>query len=517
MRLVESPYYSDAALNVYIKVKALGLRLDGCTAGLKTLASYLELSPSTVKRGLAELRSPAPDGVIELPDSRRRSLPGGCGTTARRRVRPLTPNERYIWLPVVTSEHLRPRALRAYAVIAYCVVRNIPLTETVLANFLRHHSGRRAGRPITVEAAGRIVDELEESGWISLQRRAGHQGRHLFLVHDQPTGLSSVSDDPSGPPSDDPSLTYKEDLRIDRPENETPLVSPAVGEVQVEKQAKPVENRLATPRLSGTPGDDALRAGDKTTPSPKTPGTGAKPYRGPQPTFSPRVHAVLEPVRFLLSDVNAYMQRRIAREISRQIDDGMGVERLQARLTLRLARTMLEDIQDIGRWLLGVALPHWGCANPDCEAGVLWSTGMECRACRQFHLDRAADKRAAVARAAAAAAPRQIPEPRPAPPVRRIVEQCPNCHAPHHFGNSGLCKGCRPDEEPTQDPGPDAAISTGCPGRDGTCGRPAPNGLCWRCRVQWHNRPVPPQRVPQDTRQAPQHHVPTGTRHAPHP
>lgn len=144
MRIVESAYYSDAAVTVYMKIKALGVRKEACTAGLATLASYLGLSISTVQRGLAELRSPAPDGVIELPDSRRRTLRGGTGTTARRRVRAMWPNERFIWLPVAASERLRPRLLRAYAVISFAVVQNMPLTERELAGHLRHHSGPKA-------------------------------------------------------------------------------------------------------------------------------------------------------------------------------------------------------------------------------------------------------------------------------------------------------------------------------------------------------------------------------------
>ncbi|MFD3728542.1 hypothetical protein [Streptomyces sp. NPDC058671] len=480
MRLVESPHYADAALSVYMKVKALGLRPEGCTAGVATLASYLGVSPSTVQRGLAQLRAVAPDGVVELPDSRRRSLPGGCGTTARRRVRPLHPTERFIWLPVAASEHLRPRLLRAYAVIAYAVVRGIPLTEGVLADFLRHHSGRRAGQALTAEAAGRIVDELAASGWISVHRRAGSRGRHLFLVHDQQAPLSSVLDDRSGPQPDARSLANKEDLRIDRPENDAMPVSPAVGEVPVDKA---VDNRLAAARPTEAPGDHALRAGGTApAPSPTTHSDGKSPYRGPQLTFSPRLHTVLEPVRFLLTGVGAYVQRRIGQEIARQLDDGTEVRRLQARLAHRLARTLVADIRDPGRWLLGVALRRWGCADPDCEAGVLWSTGAECRACREVIAERAAHRRCTPPPTAPATTPSPT---RPAAEVRlRVVECCPECERPHHPGNSGLCAECRPRPGLTPVPGPPAAIGIACRGREGTCGRPAPRGLCWRCRAE---------------------------------
>ncbi|MFI1718271.1 hypothetical protein [Streptomyces litmocidini] len=504
MRLVESPHYTDAAVSVYIKVKALGLRPEGCTAGVATLASYLGLSASTVQRGLAQLRAPAPDGVIELPDSRRRSLPGGRGTTARRRVRPLRSTERFIWLPVAASEHLRPRLLRAYAVIAYAVMRNIPLTEGVLAGFLRHHSGPRAGRAITTEAAGRIIDELAASGWITVQRRAGAQGRHRFFVHAPQGKVSSVLDDRSGPDLGARSLAYKEDLKIDRPENEAASVSPAVGEVPVDKA---VDNRLVTPRLTGAPGDHALRAGRKTpAPSPTTHGTGANLYRGPQLTFSARLHAVLAPVRFLLPEINTYVQRRIGREIAHQLDDGAEVQRLRARLTQRLAQTLLADIRDPGRWLLGVALPRWGCADPDCESGTRWSTGAECRACRETITERLEARRETAGTdtaPASEAGPHSVPAARPAATVLRIVECCPDCDRPHLPGNSGRCASCRPHPAPAQAPAPAAMIGIGCQGRGGTCGRPAPRGLCWRCRVESETRPAEVKRAPAGTRQAP--------------
>ncbi|MFB7453887.1 hypothetical protein [Streptomyces sp. NPDC056194] len=504
MRLVESPHYADAALSVYMKVKALGLRPEGCTAGVATLASYLGVSPSTVQRGLAQLRATAPDGVVELPDSRRRSLPGGCGTTARRRVRPLRSAERFIWLPVAASEHLRPRLLRAYAVISYAVVRGIPLTEGVLADFLRHHSGRRAGQALTSEAAGRIVDELAASGWISVRRRAGSRGRHLFLVHDHQAGPSPVLDDRSGPQPDARSLANKEDLRIDRPENDAMPVSPAVGEVPVDKA---VDNRLATPHLTGAPGDHALRAGRKTpAPSPTTHGTGANLYQGPQLTFSARLHAVLAPVRFLLPEINTYVQRRIGQEIARQLDDGTEVQRLRARLTQRLAQTLLADIRDPGRWLLGVALPRWGCADPDCESGTRWSTGAECRACRETIMERVEARRETAATdtaPASEAGPHSVPAARPEATVLRIVECCPDCDRPHLPGNSGRCASCRPHPASVQDPVPAAVIGIGCQGRGGTCGRPAPRGLCWRCRIESETRPAEVKRVPAGTRQAP--------------
>ncbi|GBQ03500.1 hypothetical protein SSP531S_49750 [Streptomyces spongiicola] len=488
MRLVESPHYSDAALNVYIKVKALSVRREGCTASIDTLASYVGLSASTVQRGLAQLRATAPDGVVELPDSRRRSLPGGSGTTACRRVRLLPPAERYIWIPVVASEKLRPRLLRAYTVIAYAVTQGIPLSESDLAGFLRHHSGPRAGKPVTTEAAGRIIDELAAVGWISVWRRAGFQGRHLFLVHNDEHPETPALDDRSGSDVDDRSLANKEDLRIDRLENGGVPLSPAVGEVPVEAPAK---DRTDSPAPVNIQDHRALRAED-TAPAPKptvrrTPQTA---WSGPQLTFSPRLNSVLEPVRFLLSQVNTYVQRRIGREIARQLDDGYGPSRLRARLSQRLTQTLVADIRDPGRWLLGVALPRWGCADPDCESGVLWSTGTSCTACREVVAQRAAARRErATENTCADAHQDQDRRPRQHPAaVPRVLECCPDCERPHLPGGAGLCAECRMRTSTPPAAGPPRTPTTSavsrCRGRNGLCGRPAPHGLCWRCRTE---------------------------------
>jgi hypothetical protein len=116
-------------------------------------------------------------------------------------------------------------------------------------------------------------------------------------------------------------------------------------------------------------------------------------YDGPQLVLSARVYAVLEPVHGLLAQVdNTFVVRKIGREVARQLDTGTHPERLQHRLEQRYARVMSEDIRDAGRWLLGVALPRWGCGHQDCEAGTMWTTGKTCDVCADVVADRAAER-----------------------------------------------------------------------------------------------------------------------------
>ncbi|MFI6645711.1 hypothetical protein [Streptomyces sp. NPDC050504] len=384
MRLVESAHYADVALSVYIKVKALGRRPEGCTAGTRTLASYLGLSRSSVERGIAQLRRPGPDGVVELPVNQRRSLPGGCGTTARRRVRPMSGDERFVWLPVAVCEDLTPRQVRAYAVLRFAGLQGVPLTEGELAGHLRHHSGARASAPLSTAAAGRIVDSLEAAGWVTVRRRAGAQGRHCFIAHDSAAAPVSPEPSPSSdgcPPAVDSgegsgahpgegSLANKEDHRTDRPDDESRPAVPAVGETPVVEGSR---SREGSPSRKGARSPDGSRS--------RSERMSRRPYTGPPLTLHPRITEVLEPVRVLYERVNTFMQRRIAREVGRQLDLGHDTARLRHRLTLRFANVATDEIGDPARWLMGVALPRWGCGHHSCEAGVIWPSREPCGTC----------------------------------------------------------------------------------------------------------------------------------------
>ncbi|MFF4534043.1 hypothetical protein ACFY1P_32840 [Streptomyces sp. NPDC001407] len=506
MRLITAPQYADVAVSVYVKIAALASRPEGCTAATVTLAGYLGVSKSSVERGMTQLMRPGPDGVVEL-SSMRRSLPGGSGTSAVRRTRPLTATERFVWIPVAAAEDLTARQLRVYALLAYAQAQGIPVTESEIAGALRHHSGRRAGQPLTTAAAGEIVDALEAARWITVQRRAGARGRHRYITHDilpestaasacgQPSsptatpGRTSASGEGSGSPDGAGSLAYSEEPMTDRPDDERAPSSPAVGEVQV---SEGVENPDAHA------GDGlALRADDNHHPltnpltnpltAPLT--TPKRPYSGPELTISTRIHAVLEPVHWLYRQANVYVQRRIAREVGRQLRSGIDDARLRQRLTDRYARTMSDEIRDPGRWILGVGLPAWGCGIFDCEAGVLWGSGQRCPVCEEIVQDRR--------RAAMPPAPPVPRRPRPAIDVMPLAastvphSECRGCSCRIVEGDpvleDGLCQLCRARPGASAPaPMPTGAPEV-CTGWDGArCTRPALGtaGLCVRCRTR---------------------------------
>ena len=494
-RVVSSPSYPDAALSVYVKVAALGWRPEGCTAGVSVIAGYLRLSSSTVERGLRALSTPDPfDGVVELR-TRRRTKPGGTGTTAERQVRPVQRRERHVWVPVIAAELLEPRQLRAWAALAYADATGMAVSEAELGEILVHHSGKRAGLPIGPGAASAVVDSLEAHGWLKVRRREGWQGRHEYVVLGRPgavvpeavenfgageepgggVGECCGVGDGSGSRDSDGSPANKEDPQIDRCVNEGGLDSPAVGEAEVGTREAPVEN-LGTLPHSSADGGLALRA-DENSPRPKP--TSALPrerleYTGPELTFSARMAWIVEPVQWLLHQVKPYVQREFARELSAQMTLGAEPERLRARLEARFAATSPSEIRSVEGWLLKVAPVRWGCHDPRCESGVRWHSGEECQECLAVRMQRKAERERQELLAAG---------------------KCPGCLG--RLDQDARCWTCRPparvapaspgpaSEAPPSVPGPVARCRPDrCPGCGSWAEGRGADGRCRRCAVQ---------------------------------
>lgn len=377
LRLVIGAQYGDAALSVYVKVAALALRPEGCTARVATLAAYLGMSKSAVERGLRELRHPDDvDGLTEVPTVRR-TLPGGRGVSAHRVTRPLEAGELWVRIPVRAAEALTPRLLRLYTLLAYSTARSIPVAVAELGEMLRHHTGQRAGEPLGERQARRLVDELEATGWLTVHRRQGEHGRHAYETHRHPlhtVPAAAVIHDGSGAADHDGSLASREDHLTDRPSETN-----AVGGSRRRRStgSTPVDN------VPDTFGPGASRAARGNRPSSAPTGT----YNGPDLQLSPRVWRVLAPVRHELPGIRPFVMRRIARAIGAQLNEGTEEQRLAARIQRRYAAVLREDIRDMGAWLLAIGLVHRGCGVPSCEDSAVWTTGEPCGICaHQRHI-----------------------------------------------------------------------------------------------------------------------------------
>lgn len=397
LRLVVGAQYRDSALSAYIKIAALAMRADGCTAKVSVIAEYLGLSKSEVERALKQLANPDDvDGLVEVPTTRR-TLPGGRGQSAHRTVRQAAKDEHFVWIPVRAADALSPRLLRLYALIAYAAVRNQPLSVGDLGAMLYHHTGQKAGEHLGERQAARLLEELGATGWATVHRREGLQGRHAYEVHRHPLQAVQLEDiapdihDGSGLDDHDGSLTSREDPRTDRPVTRTGVGGGIRRRRPTgSKPARPVDNStLATFRGAG---HDEKRSN---TGRPEIVEAGGHLTR--------RSWQVLEPVHHLLPGLSAWVLRRIDAEIGRQLAHGTGMERLTARLTARYAST--ETPRDPGRWILGPGLVRRGCHHPDCESGTLWHTGQPCQVCFEDQAPAEAQQ------------PRPVPEP---PPVRPV-------------------------------------------------------------------------------------------------
>ncbi|MEV6437267.1 hypothetical protein [Streptomyces anulatus] len=390
LRIVVGAQYRDAALSVYIKVAALAMRPEGCTAKVSVLAEYLGLSKSVAERGLKDLANPdEADGLVEVVTTRR-TLRGGRGQSAHRVVRTATEGEHFVWVPVRAADALTPRLLRLYALIAYAEARNTLLSIGDLGGMLYHHTGKSAGQHLGARQAARLLEELGSTGWITVHARQGLQGRHAYETHRHPihsTALAPAAapDIHEGSGADDHagSLTSREDPRTDRP-----VTSAGVG---------------GSIRRRRDAGSSAQGHGEKRSNS-----SGGGTYRGPELQLSPRVWQVLEPVRHELPGISPYVLRRIGQEIGRQLSAGVGAERLTARLTARWVSTE-DPRRDVGRWLLGAGLVRRGCRLPSCESGTTWATGERCHLCTNIAHN--------AALLAAEAAAEQPPAPQPEPPA----------------------------------------------------------------------------------------------------
>ncbi|MFJ8863646.1 hypothetical protein ACIRD8_35165 [Streptomyces sp. NPDC102451] len=349
------------------------MRTEGCTAKVATLAEYLGLSKSETERGLRDLATPDDvDGLTEVLTTRR-TLPGGRGQSAHRTVRQAAPAEHFVWIPVRAADALSPRLLRLYALIAYAAVRNQPLAVGDLGAMLYHHTGQKAGQHLGERQAARLLEELGATGWVTVHRREGLQGRHAYEAYRHPLQAVQLEDiapdihDGSGPDDHDGSLTSREDPRTDRPVKKTR----GGGGIRRRRPAgskpgRPVDN--SAPATFRAAGHDEKRS--------NTSGPGIAEADG---HLTRRSWQVLEPVHHLLPGLSAWVLRRIDAEIGRQLAHGTGMERLTARLTARYAST--EAPRDPGRWILGPGLVRRGCHHPGCESGTLWHTGQPCQVC----------------------------------------------------------------------------------------------------------------------------------------
>lgn len=386
-RVWGSGRYTPGAVAWHAQITALQCRREHCRAGVLTLAGWMGDSQRSGERYIAELHAPGADGIPELTTIRHTDA-AGDGETAERWTRALAPGEHFAYVPVLAAKTLRHRLFVLYCAIAYAVATRTPVTTAELAVLLA----------VTEFSARRMVNELEHLGWITVHRRTGAHGRNEYEVHDRP--LHPVPDTPdpdpaphtdggSGACTDGGSLASKEDPG---------LTDGRSTEVRGSFRRRRADRKWA-PEPVDT-GGNATRCTDPAAgPVPDWARGRVRPlerpaYAGPELTLSPRVWAVLEPVRDLMAQCTPYTARRIAREIGHQLDTGIWPDEIRDQVARLRCWTPDEEINDPGRWLLGAVLPvRSRCAMTGCHWGYLAHTGMPCKACAEIDQARAAERR----------------------------------------------------------------------------------------------------------------------------
>ncbi|WP_432193788.1 hypothetical protein [Streptomyces sp. bgisy027] len=432
LRLVlDAGAYADADTKVYGKVRALS-KNRSCEASVEKLADYTGLGVSTVEKALRRLSRPAPtDGVQELTRRQRSHRGTGTGRTNERTCRPLDEGERFVCAPVRAADTLRGTLHRLYLLLRYTTfVEKRDLTLGEIAAVLRHHGGRHAGKPLHEGTVARLLDELEDTGWISQDKRAGYRGRHAITVHDDP--VRPVDE----PPAPDPAP-------VPTPDAEGGVAPDLEGGAPAYKEDQELNDRGSTQERGAfrrrrddrkwvAPPVDNSRTGSVASVAPATFRPAVRPperpaYAGPPLTLSPRVWAVLAPVADLLPACTVFTVRRIAREIGRQLDSGIWPDDIRDQITRLRAWTPTEDIHDPGRWLLGAVLPvRSKCRRPECHFGFLAHTGQPCKACAEIDDARTRERY------------------RTAHPPH-LSHHCTDCHRPARTPlPAGLCTTCRP-------------------------------------------------------------------------
>ncbi|GGN47271.1 hypothetical protein [Streptomyces fuscichromogenes] len=420
--------YSPGAVAYWAQLAALGQRPDGCRAHVAVLAGYMGDSKRTAERVLAELAAPGPDGDPELTTVRRTGSDGD-GETAERRVRGTARGEHFAYVPVLAAKRLRRPLFVLYCSLAYATATKTPVTAAELGELLA----------VTERSIRRMTDELEGLGWITVHRRAGAHGRHLYDVHDLP--LQPVAAAPGGPDThggsgahgDGGSLAIKEDTGL----TDTRSTTAGGGfrrRRDDRKCPRPAADTASNRAGGNYPVASAVPASLRGRVRPAAPPA----YAGPQLTLSPDAWAVvgpvLDPVADLLPRVSAFVMRRIVREILRQVrDTGYLPEDIRDQVARMRGWTPEENLTDPGRWLLGAVLPPSSkCGRPGCHWGFLAHTGAPCKACAE--IDTAVQRRG-----------RDAHPPHPARPARRADRwhECGECGRPSRQPiPGGRCRTC---------------------------------------------------------------------------
>jgi DNA-binding MarR family transcriptional regulator len=456
------------ARRVWAKIHKLdkprpGSREGGCSLSVDELAEQLGLSPRTVDTALADL---VKAGALA---SEERVTGRGQLTSLRYAIAPArNPGSFWVDVPVGVID-----TLPGWEYVVLCeLMMRLRVGQSLSVADIAASAG------LTTPRASTYLKRLAARGLVVISARTGRQGAHEFLarftldeefIGSITVALAPVDNRVSQGPVEvvvgsagalfcapgDRETSAPGDRENSAALNGTPQCDPEV-DVQSRSAAasrevtreRPDETATTEP-ASGSPRDrSGHRRKRQERRSSTSSGSRASAPRRPDAVLLRLVRETVLPHAGagLTGRLSAWQWRHLQEYVAEYLlehphEDAL---RLAHRLRNAINRTGGADVYDAYAWLRTAATRRQGCADPNCEDGLLWDTRAACRACAARRGDRAAARRAA--RTGQHTPAVRPPSPRPAPAETRAV--CEVCERPFAASTgTTVCRSCRSEQE----------------------------------------------------------------------
>jgi DNA-binding transcriptional ArsR family regulator len=465
--------FNPTARRVWAKYAKLdkpraGNREGGCTLGVDELAEQLGLSPRTVDTANADL---AKAGALHAEE---RVTGRGQLTSLRFAVPPKhNPGSLFVDVPVGAIDTVPGWQFPVLCELMMRLRAGLSVSVAEIADAVG----------LTPTRCGTYLRRLRAHGLVVISERTGRQGAHEFLARfgadDEFIGTITVGtlktaakrvenpvDNRVSQDAAEAVVGSSESLFCAPGDRETSAPGDRDSCAAYNRTVQPdpqvdvqFRSAAASPEVMGTQPDDTDETvGQQNSPQDRS-GSGRKRQERKSSTSSgsrarrPKQLAERRPsggqlrlVREvvlphaggdLLARLSPWQWRHLQEYVAGYLLEHRGEDavRLAHRLRNAINRTGGADVYDAYSWLRAAATRRQGCADPNCEDGLLWDRRVACPACAARRGDRAAARRAQGARPSA---PRQQPA---------VRSQCEVCERPFATGDGAkVCRGCREDQ-----------------------------------------------------------------------
>lgn len=250
------------------------------------------------------------------------------------------------------------------------------------------------------------LQELEKGGYLQREqprRTNGTMGPIEYYITDMPSSepvtenreAAATCDDAqnrrSEPVNENPQAA--EPQAADRTPKNTSTKNTTEKKTKKNERRSSRRSRTTSGSRSGEADSSPKGSGERATredhPSPDD----TPPHDQTQVTWSRDAYTVLSELRGVVASLPPAVQQGLGYVVDDTLtQEGVSVDQLAYRARTALAGTSPALITDPTGWIRGHALKPRGCADPDCEAGMLYSAGAPCRSCLETHAYAGAEK-----------------------------------------------------------------------------------------------------------------------------